>query len=302
MNADELHHVLFWREREELDAFSKALAEKYSLPADGEAYSADYRAWMKAKIPTAEAFYARVADYAAHAGPDQIEIRQSGEDLGDALRYATKERGEDLCARWAEMARGWAFHLEDYGNEVHAPGGQMILEIATGAGMGTWAVMSKLPESSRMVSMDFDYVAAQNANGIALALGLTGRAAGIRANNWYMPFDGGLFDTVCTHYGLDECREIPAVLSEVARVLRPGGRFVLITRMDPAVRQGKFLELFGAPEEDCREVLRQVRLNSGPEDLIADAAQCGLQLAKKKEYRPEQGHDRVLLVFEKRNA
>jgi len=278
---------------------AKYFPDGVAKSTDPEALTAECNAWLKAKIPTKEAFYERIADYAAHADPDPMEIRQSGDDLEHALQFATKARGDDLCARWAEVARGWAFHLEDYSNAVHAPGGQAILEIATGAGLGAWAVMSKLPPNSRMVSMDFDYVASQNANGLAQALGLTGRAAAIRANSWFMPFDDGLFGTVCTHYGLDESREVPTVLSEAARVLRPGGRLVLITRMDPAVRQGRHMELFGAPVEDCRHVLRQARLYSGPEDLIADAARCGLHLASRKDYRPEQGHARTLLVFEK---
>jgi len=294
MFFNEFDHVLFWREGEEAEVAGIAMWEE---DGHSDAFSAALNAWRKERIPTKEAFYERIADYAAHGGPDQILIRREAKAISDSLEYATKATGEKRCAGFAEAVRRWAIHLEDYGAAVHESGGRTILELCTGAGMGTWAVLSRLPEHSTLHSTDFDFCCPPNAVGIAKALGVEDRVTGLCANNWYLPFYGGIFDTVCTHYGLDESREMPAVLGEVARVLKPGGRFVTVSRMDPWDRQGKIFELFGALREDCREVLRQVRLYSGPADLIEDAANYGLRLAGRKEYRPEQGHARVLMVF-----
>jgi len=318
MFFNEFDHVLFWREREEAELAAIAMWEEHG---HSDAFSAALNAWRKEQIPTKEAFYERVADYAAHGGPDQILIRREAKAISDSLEYATKASGESRVAMWREAVRKWAMHLEDYGAAVHMPPssegsvspirpkeggpqgggvcGQAILELCTGAGMGTWAVLSRLPEHSTLHSTDFDFCCPPNAVGIAKALGVEDRVAGLCANNWYLPFNGGIFDTVCTHYGLDESREVPTVLREVARVLKPGGRLVLIARMDPWDRQGKFFELFGAAKEDCRDVLRRVRLYSGPEDLIEDAARRGLRLTRRKDYWPQQGHARVLLVFER---
>ena len=295
MNSSEFSHVLFFRQ---VEALEQSLEQRRSSAA-GDNLSAARDAWYREQIPSKEAFLARMDDYAQHGGPDPSPIRQSAEDLAESFEYATAQSGKQRCEDFAKSAQGWAFHLEDYAAAVHAPGGPRILELATGAGLGTWAVLSRIPKESTLLSMDFDFVCTQNALGIAKALGAEDRVAAICANNWHMPFRGGLFDTVCTHYGLDETREVPAVLREIARVLRPGGQFVLIARMDPLDRHGPWFKLFGVTEAEGRDILRRVRLYSGPQDLIEDAAACGLALSHRKDFAPEHGHARVLMTFTK---
>ena len=295
MIFNELDHVLFFREREAAELAAAAIWEEHG---HGETCHAALNAWRKAQIPTREVFLARIKDYALHGGTEQILIRRGAEAIADSLEHATKTSGEKRAAMFQEAARGWAVHLEDYSATVHeSGGGQAILELCTGAGMGTWAVLSRLPAHSTLHSTDFDFACPPNAVGIARALELEDRVTGLCANNWCLPFNDGLFGTVCTHYGLDESREVPAVLREAARVLRPGGRFVLVARTNPWDRHSKAFTMYGAAEAEVPGILRKARLYSGPEDLIADAEAAGLKLAGRKDYRPENGHARVLFVF-----
>ena len=300
MIFNELDHVLFFREREAAELAAAAIWEEHG---DSETCRAALNAWRKAQIPGREAFLARIEDYALHGGTEQTLIRGDAKAIADSLEYATEASGEKRIAMFREGARNWAVHLEDYGAAAHeGGGGQAILELCTGAGMGTWAVLSRLPAHSTLHSTDFDFTCPPNAVGIAKALGLEGRAAGVCANNWCLPFYDSLFGTVCTHYGLDESREVPAVLREAARVLRPGGRLVLVARSNPWDRHGEAFTMYGAAEAEAPGILRKARLFSGPEDLIADAAAAGLKLAGRKDYRPENGHARVLFVFHSNRA
>jgi len=296
MNLNELEHVLFWREREQAELAVIAMKEKHGY---SEAFSAALNAWRKEQIPHKEAFLARIEDYEKHGNPDQILIRCDAEAIPDSLEYATKASGEKRVAMFEDAMSRWAFHLEDYAAAVNAPGHQAILELCTGAGLGTWAVLKNMPGHSTLHSTDFDFPCTQNAIGIAKALGMEDRVAAVCANNWYLPFYDNLFDTICTHYGLDESREVPAVLAETVRVLKPGGRFVVLARMDPWTRETSLLELFGVTQAECREIKRRARLYSGPEDLTADAQTCGLSLISRKDYTPGHGHHRVLLTFAK---
>jgi len=300
MNSSEYHDVLFWCGYDEYIQASNAFWEQHG-PSD--TYTAAKNSWILERVPDRATFLARMEDYAQNGGPDPSPVRQTAEDLSDAFACTTKSRGEELCARFAKIAReGWcSHHLSDYAAAVHKPGAQTVLELATGAGLGTWAVLNNMPKVSKLLSMDFDFVCTQSAIGIVKALGLKSNVVAICANNWYMPFCDGLFDTVCTHYGLDETREVPAVLQEVARVLKPGGRFVLVARMNPWDRVGSWFELFGVSKEESGDILRKVRLYAGPETLLEDAALCGLKLTQRKDYMPENGHARVLMVFQKRS-
>lgn len=293
MNGSELTHSLFFREIDQLEQTLEALWQIHQ----GDAFTAAKNAWLHEQIPSREAFLARMEDYAQHGKPDNLVIRQTHESIQNALEYTSKASGKKQIAMFRNS--GWAIHLGDYAAAVHASGNQTILELAAGAGLGTYAVLNHLPAQSKLISMDFDFICTQNAIGIAKALGVEDRTAALCANHWHMPFEDGVLSTVCTHYGLDETREVPTVLTEIARVLRPGGRFVLVTRMDALVRRGSWFEMFDVGADEALSLMHKLRLTSTPEALIEAAAACGLVLTSRKNYTPEDGHHRILMAFEK---
>ncbi|MDR1465923.1 MAG: class I SAM-dependent methyltransferase [Oscillospiraceae bacterium] len=322
MLTSEWKEVLFWKDWDDYARFvadweaahpdrepdprrkARRDAENPSRAADPETaaqWEADFGAWQAARVPNKAALLARFADYAANGKPQPgIPLRQGKEALAQAMEFATTEAGQARALWLLKVARSWAFHLDDYAAAVNVARGQTILELSVGAGLGTRQVMETLRDGSTLISVDCDFVCVANALGLAGSYMLKGRAAGITANFWDLPFGDATFDTVCSHYGLDESRELPTTLREAARVLRPGGRFVAVARQDPWDRHGPRLEHFGVTRDECRELLRSVRLYSGPEDLIGTAAACGLFLTQRKTYEPAQGHHRVLLSFEKK--
>jgi ubiquinone/menaquinone biosynthesis C-methylase UbiE len=111
-----------------------------------------------------------------------------------------------------------------------------------------------------------------------------------------LPYSGGHFDLVASGYFLHLLgrEDAAAALEEVRRVLRPGGRLVVVVHSAPATRLGRLylagwralervLPLVGAgPLEDARPLLvragfaiqseRRTGLGYGSQVLLAEAA------------------------------
>ena len=306
MFINELPDVLMWREIQE---YVKAIREIQAMylndPNDPDLHLRKGEQYLLDKIQTKEEFIRRIDDYAANgnliwqgqfSSHCDLLLR---EDIENALRYSTCESGERRHNLFTERSPRWAFHLADYAKAVNEQDGQYVLELATGGSLGTWAVLKEFPANSRLLSIDIDYAATKNADGLANYFGIADRVASLPANFWFLPFVDETFDCVCTHSGLDESRETPTVLQEAARVLKPGGRFVVTARMYPYDRQKRFMNLFGITAAECNPLLKKARLYSGPDDLILLAQDYQLELTDKMVYEPESSHHRVVLVFTK---
>jgi SAM-dependent methyltransferase len=113
-----------------------------------------------------------------------------------------------------------------------AAAGQRVLDLACGPGRHAASLGRR---GARVVGLD-----------LSPALLAAAREAGaerlVRADMRGLPFRAGAFDAVLnlfTSFGyFEEDAEHAAVLRDVARVLRPGGRFVLDYLNAPAVRSG----------------------------------------------------------------
>jgi len=101
--------------------------------------------------------------------------------------------------------------------------GDVVLDVACGTGFVTRAVAGRLGPDDRVVGTDIN----------PAMLAIAGRAVGdtVPKVEWRqapaddLPFDDGSFDVVLCQQGLQFVPDLPAALAEVARLLRPGGRF-----------------------------------------------------------------------------
>lgn len=315
MIQNELIAVLFWDDMGRYMGFEKSLYDEY-FPSTGtaalntpapDAYTRKLRQYWQDQIQTKQEFIRRIHSYAASQSTFKWEDQAihhwetlRHDNIINTIKNGGYENGENRYQLYKQMASTWAFHLKDYAAAVH--GGQqdaLVLELSVGAGLGTCAVVETLPSSSHMYCVDIDFECARNADGIAAYFNVSDRVCGLSANFWFLPFPDSVFDCVCAHYGIDESREVQTVLSEAARVLKPGGRLVVLARKNPYDRQKHIFDMFGIAEAESRELLKTARLYSGYEDLIELAETYGLTLADKKIYEPDTGHHRVLCVFSK---
>lgn len=219
--------------------------------------------------------------------------------IEDGREYATMAGGKRRAEQMREMVHKWASHIPDYVSSILESKPAAIVELATGAGLGTNALLEAGLGDGRLISLDIDYACVKNAEGLAKYHGLQDRTDPVVANFWFLPFRDDSIDMVCAHYGLDDSREVPRVIEEVSRVLAAGGRFVNVSRCDPTRRLAPWLGDFGFDESELKQMVSAARLYPGPDGLADVASQNGLALEDSQTATPESSHERVILVFRK---
>jgi len=131
--------------------------------------------------------------------------------------YLTSDLHEN-CRRFAESTEfAEALRLI----KVYRPDARDILDIPAGNGIATYAlvragfdVIAVEPDSSASVGRGAIAASLSKANLNARIVGACGER---------LPFDSGSFDVVYVRQGLHHAQDLKAMVSEFARVLRPGG-------------------------------------------------------------------------------
>ena len=214
-------------------------------------------------------------------------------------RYATVNYARQHSATLKNQLETWAFHGGDYAAAVLDGSPDTVVELGTGACLGTLALMEGGFGLGRLITMDVDYACLGNPEGLAKLYGVQDRVDGIAASFWFLPFRDSSIDVVCSHYGIDESRETSRIVEEVARVLAPGGRFVAVVRTDGAYRPSLYIGQLGFSVDEIRELAWMADLFPGTDRLIEIARRNGLALEKRRTITPESAHQRDILLLRK---
>jgi len=209
----------------------------------------------------------RLLDLLPHTDPtmaaDALRLRE--------VRAQGLEAKPELDAATGAAA-GRAIHRLLLGLTVTAPIGD-LLDIGCGRGRMLKLLASR---ANRAVGVDIDAGARQLARTDLMLAGLPN--CSLRQGNMYrLPFDHGEFDTVILDDVLADAREPVRALSEAKRLLRPGGRLL---------------------------VLQELRDRSAAElqqSLAGWSASAGLRLAPAR-FAPEKDPDWLLCVATRINA
>lgn len=278
MILNALDEILFWDDIDTLKTFTKQNSERF-YPHDFENYRKSQDSFFKSVIPDKAEFIRRLQQYAAVGKPIWIAGRNGLSDDIDAdtmikaisvsSKISNGEQKAKRASKWQENNPSfWNFYTDN----ILQLESNRILEITVGAGGGTNAVMKQMTDRDYYMGVDIDFVCAKNADALAKYYGING--LGIATSLWKLPFDDCMFTSVCSNVGLEECREIPTIIAEAYRVLKPGGKIVMHCVNTRKMQSYERFEQYGFSEEEMIYWSKKVRMYTsaeGVEELLNDA-------------------------------
>mmetsp|Transcript_31021 Transcript_31021/g.82157 ORF Transcript_31021/g.82157 Transcript_31021/m.82157 type:complete len:297 (+) Transcript_31021:70-960(+) len=159
-----------------------------------------------------------------------------------------------------------------------------VLDAGCGGGLVSNA-LAELPDYAAIEGVDLSGPALLFAQRAAAGRNLT-HVRFRKASVYALPFDDGAFDAVVMSDVLEHILDLPRALSEVARVLRPGGALVFDTIDRSAI---SFIVAIIGAEYIVRIINRgshDWRLFIRPEELQRAAAGAGFSMAPHKAFEP----------------
>ena len=140
--------------------------------------------------------------------------------------------------------------------------------------------MRNMKNTDYYMGADMDFVCAKNADALAKYYNVNG--LGIAASLWNLPFEDRMFTSVCCNAGLEECREIPAILREAYRVLAPKGRIVLHCLGWRKAQGRDLFDRYGFSEAEALRWLKAVHLYADPHDVDRQLLDLGMISTARK--------------------
>jgi demethylmenaquinone methyltransferase/2-methoxy-6-polyprenyl-1,4-benzoquinol methylase len=112
--------------------------------------------------------------------------------------------------------------------------GSRVLDVATGTGDLAFALAEAVGPSGTVVATDFSEKMLELARSKAAARGLHGsRLSFSNANALALPFEDDSFDAATVGFGVRNFSDLEQGLGELRRVVRPGGRVVVLEMTTP---------------------------------------------------------------------
>jgi ubiquinone/menaquinone biosynthesis C-methylase UbiE len=207
----------------------------------------------------------------------QVRIETYGEDFGQTSWVTTEE----------SKAIPQLLHLRP---------DAFVLEV--GCGSGGYALHLAEMVSCRLVGLDINAPGVHNANQLALARGLASQARFEQCDaSKNLPFDDNTFDAVFSNDVLCHLPRRPAVLVEMFRVLKPGGRMLfsdalvvggMVSNEEIATRSSIGFYVYSPPGENERLLGRAGFRHIRVTDTTDSAARIANQWHHAREKRKEE--------------
>ncbi len=299
MVLNSLDEVLFWDNIPALKSFIHENMMK-NYPDNPENFYLEKDVFLKRHIPDKETFISKLIYYSQNGSAtwasgrnglsDDIDKHSMIKAITRSSRIENGEKKAIQASKWQETNPDfWRF----YSSNVLHNNSNHILELTVGAGGGTNAVMMNMREKDYYMGADIDFVCAKNADALAKYYKVNG--LGIATSLWSLPFDNEMFTSVCSNAGLEECREIPTILTEAVRVLAPKGRFIIHCLRQEKTLWYSYFQRYGFSPSEARDWLCKIRLFSDVDQVKELLTENGLFLLDEKDDE-KLGH---IIVFEK---
>jgi ubiquinone/menaquinone biosynthesis C-methylase UbiE len=133
-----------------------------------------------------------------------------------------------MAGRWTEAAAGWNQALTDALITAAAIGsGHLVLDLAAGSGDPSLEIVQRFP-SGTVIALDRSFTGLQLASQDSDQLGVASRIAFVQGDAYAIPLASGCVDRITCRFGVMFFEEIGSALSEMLRVLKPGGQVALL--------------------------------------------------------------------------
>ena len=174
------------------------------------------------------------------------------------------------------------------------PGGR-ALDVGTGTGDFALALLARSPASARVVGVDISPGMLAVAERRAERAGVGARYERLLASAESLPFADASFDVAVAGFVLRNVGDIPRALREIRRVLRPGGRLVILdlhTPRSPVLRRlyrshallcPRVAAAVGSDPSAYRYLPRSIKAFHDPEalaDLLRQAGYTGVRFER----------------------
>jgi len=163
---------------------------------------------------------------------DRVAAHYSRDNLLEAILEAVRAAGGDPARPAEEMlaavgefhTRGRAATVE-LGQALALAPGEAVLDV--GSGIGGPARYLARAHGCHITGIDLTEAYCRTATALAERLGLADRVAYRQGSALAMPFADAVFDAAYTQHVAMNIADKPRLYAEIARVLKPGGRFGL---------------------------------------------------------------------------
>ncbi len=165
-----------------------------------------------------------------HFGYQQVPIAEKAERVGQVFRSVASRY--DLMNDI--MSLGSHRLIKRYTVELTAiRHGHSVLDLAGGTGDFSIRFAPLVGASGKVVLADINEAMLQVGRDRLIDLGLADNVEVVQVNAESLPFAENSFDCVCIAYGLRNVTDKDAALASMARVLKPGGRVVILEFSKP---------------------------------------------------------------------
>ena len=165
-----------------------------------------------------------------------------------------------------------------------------VLDLAAGTGDLSRLIAPKVTALGKITLCDINFEMLSQGKNRLLDSGLFQNIQIIQGNAEYLPFPSNTFDRIIMGFGLRNVTHKELALKEISRVLKPGGRFVILEFSHPTCPLPGFSQLYDAysfhvlpqlgkwianDSESYRYLAESIRMHPNQEKLKEMICACG---------------------------
>lgn len=164
--------------------------------------------------------------------------------------------------------------------------GQSVLDVASGTGDLAAAFAKRVGNSGWVVATDINHAMLERGRDALLDRGITGNVSHALADAERLPFPDHSFDCISIAFGLRNVTHINIALSDMCRVLKPGGRLLVLEFSKPVAPVRPFYDVYSKflphlgkmvanDAESYRYLVESIRMHPNQETLKGMMVESG---------------------------